>query len=134
MSKTTRNIATEEPAWVRALLIAGALLVLASLLVLPLASVFTEALRKGFTTYFAALVEPDALAAMRLTLTVAIIAVPANLVFGVAAAWAIARFEFRGKSFLSTLIDLPFSVSPVISGVVRRARLPAFTWKVRDTC
>jgi sulfate transport system permease protein len=118
MSKTTRNIATEEPAWVRALLIAGALLVLASLLVLPLASVFTEALRKGFTTYFAALVEPDALAAMRLTLTVAIIAVPANLVFGVAAAWAIARFEFRGKSFLSTLIDLPFSVSPVISGLI----------------
>ena len=87
-------------------------------LVLPLVAVFVEALRKGVGAYLAALVEPDALAAIRLTLLVAAIAVPLNLVFGVAAAWAIAKFEFRGKSLLITLIDLPFSVSPVISGLI----------------
>jgi sulfate transport system permease protein len=80
--------------------------------------VFVEALRDGVGTYLAAVVEPDALAAIRLTLTVAVIAVPLNMVFGLAAAWAIAKFEFRGKSLLITLIDLPFSVSPVISGLV----------------
>jgi sulfate transport system permease protein len=80
--------------------------------------VFTEALRKGLGTYFAALTEADAVAAIQLTLLVAAIAVPANLVFGVAAAWAIAKFDFRGKSVLITLIDLPFAVSPVISGLV----------------
>jgi sulfate/thiosulfate transport system permease protein len=87
-------------------------------LVLPLAAVFIEALRQGLGAYLAALVEPDALAAIRLTLLVAAIAVPANLVFGIAAAWAVAKFEFRGKSLLITLIDLPFSVSPVISGLI----------------
>ena len=87
-------------------------------LVLPLVVVFTEALRRGLAAYLAAFAEPDALAAIRLTLTVAAIAVPLNLVFGIAAAWAIAKFEFHGKSLLITLIDLPFSVSPVVSGLV----------------
>ena len=91
---------------------------LALFVVLPLATVFTEALRRGFGPYFEALAEPDALSAIRLTLIVAAIAVPVNLVFGVIAAWAITKFEFTGKSFLITLIDLPFSVSPVISGMV----------------
>jgi len=110
--------ATAEPAWVRWALIAVALAFLGVFLLVPLAAVFTEALRKGLATYLAALTEPDAVAAVQLTLLVAAIAVPANLVFGVAAAWAIAKFEFRGKSVLITLIDLPFAVSPVISGLV----------------
>jgi sulfate transport system permease protein len=87
-------------------------------LVLPLAAVFTEALRKGLGAYLEALKEPDAWAAIRLTLITAAIAVPLNLVFGVAAAWAIAKFEFRGKAFLTTLVDLPFSVSPVVAGLI----------------
>ncbi len=91
---------------------------LALFLILPLVSVFVEAFRKGWTEYYEALVEPDAAAAIRLTLTIAAIAVPLNLVFGLAASWAIAKFEFKGKSFLITLIDLPFSISPVISGLV----------------
>lgn len=91
---------------------------LALFLFMPLLTVFSEALRKGFAVYLAAIIEPDALAAIRLTLLAAVIAVPLNLVFGVCAAWAIARFEFRGKSLLITLIDLPFSVSPVISGLI----------------
>ena len=113
-----RNPATAEPTWIRWALIGLALAFLGVFLVVPLAAVFTEALRKGIDTYFASLREPDALAAIRLTLLVAAIAVPANLVFGVAAAWAIAKFEFRGKSLLVTLIDLPFSVSPVIAGLI----------------
>ncbi len=87
-------------------------------LFVPLAAVFVEALRKGVGVYFAAISEPDALAAIRLTLLAAAIAVPLNLAFGVAAAWAIAKFDFPGKSLLVTLIDLPFSVSPVISGLI----------------
>jgi sulfate/thiosulfate transport system permease protein len=87
-------------------------------LLLPLAAVFVEALRDGLGAYLAAVVEPDALAAMRLTLLVAAIAVPLNMVFGLAASWAIAKHDFRGKSVLTTLIDLPFSVSPVVSGLV----------------
>ena len=102
----------------RGVLIAIALTFLALVLVLPLVAVFTEALRNGVAAALLALGEPDALAAIRLTLLVAAIAVPLNLVFGVAAAWSIAKFEFRGKAFLITLIDLPFSVSPVISGLV----------------
>ena len=94
------------------------LLFLLLFLLLPLLAVFAEALRQGVGAYFAALVEPDALAAIRLTLLVAAIAVPANLVFGLCAAWAIAKFEFKGKSLLITLIDLPFSVSPVIAGLI----------------
>jgi sulfate transport system permease protein len=112
-----RPVTTERPA-VRALLIAVALLFLAFFLVLPLVAVFVEALRGGLGVFLDALREPDALAAVRLTLLVAAIAVPANLLFGIAAAWAIAKFQFRGKTFLITLIDLPFSVSPVISGLV----------------
>ena len=99
------------------LLIAAALLWLLVVLVVPLAAVFIEAFRRGVEPYLAALGEPDALAALRLTFLAAGIAVPANLIFGVAAAWAIAKFDFYGKSLLITLIDLPFSVSPVISGL-----------------
>jgi sulfate transport system permease protein len=110
--------ATEEPRWLRYTLIGAALAFLALFLVLPLAAVFTEALRKGWALYLEALVEPDARAAIKLTLMVAAIAVPLNLVFGVAAAWAIAKFDFRGKSLLITLIDLPFSVSPVVAGLL----------------
>jgi sulfate transport system permease protein len=102
----------------RRLLIAAALLFVGVFLVLPLAVVFATALSKGVGLYLDAVREPDARAALRLTLTVAAIAVPLNLVFGLAAAWAIARFEFRGKQALVTLIDLPFAVSPVISGLI----------------
>ncbi len=113
-----RSTATGEPAWVRWSLIALALVFLALFLFLPLATVFYEALRKGTGVYLNALREEDALSAIRLTLIAAAISVPANLVFGIAAAWAIAKFEFRGKSILITLIDLPFAVSPVISGLI----------------
>lgn len=87
-------------------------------LVLPLAAVLTEALRKGTQAYWVALTEPDAYAAIRLTVLTAAICVPLNLVFGIAAAWAIAKYEFKGKAFLTTLIDLPFSVSPVVAGLI----------------
>ncbi|MDO5625390.1 MAG: sulfate ABC transporter permease subunit CysW [Pseudomonadota bacterium] len=108
---------TESPA-VRVLLIALALGFMLLFLVLPLAAVFVEALKGGASAYLDALKDPDALAAVRLTLLTAAIAVPLNLVFGVCAAWAIAKFEFRGKAFLTTLIDLPFSVSPVVAGLI----------------
>ena len=107
-----------DPAPVRWLLIGVALLFLGLMLFVPLAAVFWEALRKGFGPYLEALAEPDAVSAIRLTLLTAAIAVPCNLVFGVAAAWAIAKFEFRGKNVLITLIDLPFAVSPVVSGLI----------------
>ncbi|WP_334174755.1 sulfate ABC transporter permease subunit CysW [Pseudoxanthobacter sp.] len=110
--------ATTESAAVRALLIAVALAFLAAVLLLPLAIVFREAFSDGLGPYVDAILEPDALAAIRLTLLVAAISVPVNMVFGLAAAWAVAKFEFAGKSVLITLIDLPFSVSPVISGLV----------------
>ena len=109
---------TTESAAVKAALIALALAFLALVLFLPLAAVFSEALRRGWRVAIAAVADPDALAAVRLTLLVAVIAVPLNCVFGVAAAWAIAKFEFKGKAFLTTLIDLPFSISPVIAGLV----------------
>jgi len=105
-------------AWVPVLLITLALAYLTLVLFLPLAVVFVEGLRKGFAFYLDALSEPDALSAVKLTLISAAIAVPFNLVFGVAAAWAIAKFDFRGKALLITLIDLPFSVSPVIAGLI----------------
>jgi sulfate/thiosulfate transport system permease protein len=117
-TKVARSRATSEPAWVRWALIATVLLFLILFLIVPLAAVFTEALRKGFDTYITALTDPDALSSIRLTLIAAAIAVPLNLVFGVAAAWAIAKFEFRGKSILITLIDLPFAASPVIAGLI----------------
>ncbi|MBV7536974.1 sulfate ABC transporter permease subunit CysW [Duganella sp. sic0402] len=107
-----------EPRWVRGVLIAIALLFLTLFLFVPLVSVFFEALKKGWEAYSAAIFEDDAISAIKLTLITAAIAVPLNLVFGVAASWCIAKFEFRGKSILLTLIDLPFSVSPVISGLI----------------
>ena len=109
---------TTESVWVRWLLIAIALAFMFLFLVLPLAAVATEALRKGVGAYLEALKEPDAWSAIRLTLITAAISVPLNLVFGVAAAWAIAKFEFRGKAFLTTLVDLPFAVSPVVAGLI----------------
>ncbi len=109
---------TREPPWVQALLLALALGFMALFLVLPLAAVFAEALRKGLPAWWEALQEPEAWSAIRLTLITAAIAVPLNLVFGVCAAWAVAKFEFRGKALLTTLIDLPFSVSPVVAGLV----------------
>jgi sulfate transport system permease protein len=108
---------TETPA-VRWLLTALALGFMALFLVLPLAAVFVEALRGGWGAYWAALIDPDAWAAIRLTLLTAVFAVLLNLVFGVAAAWCIAKFDFRGKALLTTLIDLPFSVSPVVAGLI----------------
>jgi sulfate transport system permease protein len=110
--------ATQEPAWVRWLLIGTALVFLSLFLFVPLVSVFVEAFKKGWDVYIAAVTEPDAVSAIWLTLTAAVIAVPLNLVFGIAAAWAIAKFEFHGKNVLLTLIDLPFSVSPVIAGLI----------------
>jgi sulfate/thiosulfate transport system permease protein len=109
---------TSEPAWVRWLLIATALLFLGLFLVVPLAAVLAQAFAKGFRAYLAAFNDPVTFSAITLTLIAAGIAVPLNCVFGVAAAWAIAKFDFRGKQILITLIDLPFSVSPVISGLV----------------
>jgi sulfate/thiosulfate transport system permease protein len=116
--KIAKNRATSESYLVRAILIGITLLFLGLFLFMPLAAVFTEALRKGVKTYFAAITEPDALTAIKLTLITTGIAVPLNLVFGIAAAWAIAKFDFKGKSFLITLIDLPFAVSPVIAGLI----------------
>ena len=107
-----------EPDWVRYLLIAVALGFLTLFLFVPLAAVFHEALKRGWDVYLESIKDPDAVSAIKLTLIAAGISVPLNLVFGVAAAWAIAKFEFRGKSILLTLIDLPFSVSPVIAGLI----------------
>ena len=124
----TRNSTLSEPRWVRWTLTAVALIFLALFLALPLVTVFFEAFRKGAGVYLASLVDPDALAAIRLTLLVAFIAVPLNLVFGIAAAWAIAKFSFRGKQFLITLIDLPFSVSPVVAGLIYVLMFGAQGW------
>ncbi|KQV98530.1 hypothetical protein ASC87_21630 [Rhizobacter sp. Root1221] len=110
--------ATAEPAWVRWALIGTALAFLTVFLFVPLVAVFVEAFKKGADVYFAAIVDADALSAIKLTLIAAVISVPLNLVFGLAAAWCIAKFDFRGKNVLLTLIDLPFSVSPVIVGLI----------------
>ena len=115
---SSKRVVTTEAPWVRWTLTGVALAFLLLFLVLPLAAVFAEALRKGLDAYLEALKEPDAWSAIRLTLLTAAIAVPLNLVFGVAAAWSIAKYEFRGKAFLTTLVDLPFSVSPVVSGLI----------------
>jgi sulfate transport system permease protein len=112
------NIATRDPRWVKYLLVGVGVSYFALFLLLPLIAVFVEAFRKGWEAYLAALVEPDALSAIRLTLIAAAISVPANLVFGLAAAWAITKFDFRGKHWLITFIDLPFSVSPVVAGLI----------------
>jgi sulfate transport system permease protein len=125
MSEIATELPRQQPAsvvteggLVRGLLIAVAIVFLALFLVLPLATVFVQALAKGWDAYIAAFHEPDAQSAIRLTLITAAIAVPFNLVFGIMASWAIAKFEFRGKNLLVTLIDLPFSVSPVVSGLI----------------
>jgi sulfate transport system permease protein len=110
--------ATTEPRWVQLTLIGAALAFMTLFLFVPLATVFVEALKKGVGVYLAAITEPDALAAVQLTLTATLISVPLNVVFGLAAAWAIAKFDFRGRQLLLTLIDLPFSVSPVIAGLI----------------
>ena len=110
--------ATEEPAWVRRLLLGVALTFLTLFLVLPLSVVLVGAFEQGLKVWYEAITEADAAAAIRLTLLVVVIVVPLNLVFGVVAAWAIAKFEFRGKSLLITLIDMPFAISPVVVGLI----------------
>ena len=117
-----------EPSWVRVLLITVALAFLTLFLFVPLVAVFAEAFKKGGQAYLAAITDPDAVSAIKLTLIAAVISVPLNLVFGVAAAWSIAKFEFRGKSILLTLIDLPFSVSPVIAGLIYVLMFGAQGW------
>jgi len=118
VAKSRQRRSLGDPRWVRAALISIALLFVAVFVLAPLAVVFTEALRKGWQAYFSAFADPDARAAIRLTLLAAGIAVPLNLVFGLAASWAIAKFEFRGKALLIALIELPFAVSPVVAGLV----------------
>lgn len=113
-----QSSATRDPWFVKALVLIFGLGFFVLFLLLPLLTVFIEAFRKGLSVYWTALIDADAISAVTLTLTVAAIAVPLNLVFGVAAAWAIAKHEFRGKTALTTLIDLPFSVSPVIAGLI----------------
>ena len=119
---------TTEPAWLRYGLIFIALGFLSLFVVMPLIAVFAQALEKGLGVYWAAITDPDALSAIRLTLLATGIAVPLNLVFGLAAAWAIARFQFRGKNVLITLIDLPFAVSPVIAGLIYVLMFGAQGW------
>lgn len=110
--------ATEEPAWIRITLITIALTFLTLFLVLPLTVVLYGAFERGIGVWYAAVSDPDALSAIRLTLLIVAIVVPLNTLFGVAAAWAIAKFEFRGKSILITLIDMPFAISPVVVGLI----------------
>jgi sulfate transport system permease protein len=125
--RKVRSATQEPPAWAAALIVV-AVGYMGLILILPLITVFTEALRQGFGSYFQALSDPDAHAAIRLTLLVAAIAVPLNTVFGLAAAWAVTKFEFWGKSALVTLIDLPFSISPVICGLVYVLLYGAHGW------
>jgi sulfate transport system permease protein len=125
--RKVRSATQEPPAWAAALIVV-AVGYMGLILILPLITVFTEALRQGFGLYFQALSDPDAHAAIRLTLLVAAIAVPLNTVFGLAAAWAVTKFEFWGKSALVTLIDLPFSISPVICGLVYVLLYGAHGW------
>ncbi|HXW06983.1 MAG TPA: sulfate ABC transporter permease subunit CysW [Vicinamibacterales bacterium] len=117
-AREARGRRLTEPALVRWGLVGVALAFLVLFLAIPLTAVFIEALANGFGPYFRAILDPDAVAALKLTVLTAVIAVPANLVFGLCAGWAIAKFQFRGRSLLTTLIDLPFAVSPVISGLV----------------
>ena len=120
--------ATREPAWVRYTLIIIAMIFFMSCLILPLILVFVEAFKQGVGVYAQALVHPDTLSAVKLTLLAAAIAVPLNVVFGVAAAWSVAKFHFRGKSILTTIIDMPFSVSPVIAGLMLVLMFGAQGW------
>lgn len=118
MARAQKNLALREPAWVQWLLTIVALAFLVLFLVIPLITVFYEAFRQGLGVYWAAITEPDAQAAIRLTLLTVAIAVPINTLFGIAAAWAITKYRFRGKQFLTTLIDLPFAVSPIVAGLI----------------
>jgi len=120
VAKPAEQVATAiaEPVWLRWLLIGAAITLIALVILLPLAVVIVEAAAAGWSAYVGAITEPDTLAAVRLTLLVAVLCVPANIVFGIAAAWAITKFRFPGKNLLLTLIDLPFSVSPVVAGLV----------------
>ncbi len=115
---STKSYALQESAFIKWSLITISLLFLTLFLILPLISIFVTALEKGWDTYIASITHPDALAAIKLTLTVVLIVVPLNAIFGIAAAWLITKFSFKGKNFLITLIDLPFAVSPVIAGLV----------------
>jgi sulfate/thiosulfate transport system permease protein len=126
-SRTARRATGESPL-ARWALITIALLFLGIFLLMPLIAVFAEALAKGVAPFFEAIVEPDAITAIKLTLMVAAIAVPLNVVFGVSAAWAITKFDFKGKGFLITLIDLPFSVSPVVAGLIYVLLFGAHGW------
>lgn len=126
--KQPKTGSTTEPLAVRIILISIALLFLVLVLLMPLITVFMQAFRKGAEVYFAALRDKDALAAVRLTLLTALIVVPLNTLFGVAAAWAITKFRFKGKNFLITLIDLPFAISPVIAGLVFILLFGAHGW------
>lgn len=122
------NDAVTEPKWVRHLLLSISLIFVALFLVLPLISVFSEAIEKGWIAYIEAIKEPDAVSAIKLTLLTAAISVPLNLIFGLSASWLIAKHEFRGRNLLLTLIDLPFSISPVISGLVFVLLFGAHGW------
>lgn len=118
LTRFEKNHATREPLWIKYILLTIALGFFALFLVLPLAAVFVEALRQGVGVYWRALVDPDAVAAIKLTLLTAAISLPLNLAFGIAAAWSISKFDFKGKQLLLTLIDLPFSISPVVVGLM----------------
>lgn len=122
------NVATRDKPWVKYTVLTIGLSFFALFLLMPLIAVFAEGLRKGWQAYFSALVEPDAVSAIKLTLLAAAISVPLNLVFGIAAAWAIAKFDFPGKHILITFIDLPFSVSPVVAGLVYVLIFGAHGW------
>ena len=117
-SAVNKSSTTQDPLWVRCILITISIAFISLFICVPLGLVIFQAFSKGITAYFSALAQPDTLAAIKLTLTVALVTVPLNTLFGVAAAWTITRFDFPGKSLLTTLIDLPFSVSPVISGLI----------------
>lgn len=118
VANTPRRAHIDEPRWVKIALITLALSFIALFLLMPLVAVFTEASRKGWQVYVASITEVEAWSAIKLTLTIALIAVPLNVLFGIAAAWAICKFDFQGKQALITLVDLPFSVSPVVAGLV----------------
>jgi sulfate transport system permease protein len=127
------STATREAPWIKWTIIGTSLAFFTLFLLMPLIAVFVEALRKGWSTYITALTDPDALSSIKLTLITALIAVPLNLVFGVAAAWCIAKFDFPGKRLLVTFIDLPFSVSPVIAGLIYVLVFGAQGWFGNET-
>lgn len=128
LTRFEKNHATREPLWIKYILLTIALGFFALFLVLPLAAVFVEALRQGVGVYWRALVDPDAVAAIKLTLLTAAISLPLNLAFGIAAAWSISKFDFKGKQLLLTLIDLPFSISPVVVGLMYVLLFGASGW------